>query len=486
MIANDKTAAGYMTAGTESRLQNAVGAVADMADEGMDPTDAAVKVAAAFGLLPDQLSLVCAAYNTGAHAALRKSAAAADRARQVPLVDSIAASVRAFGSAKLADLRRDPPPRAHFSGAPVKAACATRTAGREGSGSVVLLETAKRAAPAVDPRVEQYKKTAAAAAEFRRRAEESYHRLTAKIAELASYFCHQTYQVGWEDAWGDSVARHGKIASSLFATAQSLYPDVVRATTARPAYVAHHREPYSIVAECVKLAAECVDHVDGCVETEAEAEALRPVKCAAETDLPAVLRKSAGPAPTPGGGKGGGGAPSGPPPGGKADKGGKTPDSGQQEKPLGVLDTLKSTVKNTFAPVGQAITEPAARLADVQKADQDKKQKAYESTIRALVDPYAMSQQRTHDAQAMLTTLIGSDPVIGSHHPSKILAHYNEMSQLAPRLMENGAAVRAMLRQRLESGAGGIDPFQIEQLLKAENELRKRDDPAYGKGVLDL
>lgn len=472
--ASNKTAAGHMTAGTESRLQNAVGAVADMVGEGMDPTEAAVKVASAFDLLPDQLSLVCTAYNTGAHASLRKSADAADRARQVPLVDSIAASVRAFGPAKLAELHRaSPAPRPHFLGAPVKAARANGSTRQGGSGSVVLLETPRRAVQEPDLQAERYKKTAAAAAEFRRRAETSYHQLTAKIAELATYFCRHDFRVGWEDAWGDSVARHGKIASSLFATAQSLYPDVVRAVTSRPAYVAHHREPYSIVSECVKLASECVDHVDGCVETEAEAEALRPARFDPQTDVSPVLRKSA---------KGGGSTPTPvPPTGGGGDKGGKGSkgEGGGEDKKPGVLSRM-------FAPVGQAVSEPSKILAGVKGPHQDDKDKMYDSTIRALVDPYAMSQQRGHDAQAMLTTMIGSDPVIGSHHPSKVLAHYNEMAQLAPRLMENAGAVRSFLRQRLESGAGGIDPFQIEQLLKAENEMRKRDNPAYGKGVLDL
>lgn len=468
MIASsDKTAAGYMTAATERRLQDAVGTVADLAEAGMDPTDAAVKVASAFRLLPDQLALVCTAYNTGVHASLRKSAGGpSSRASTAPLVDALAAASRSFGAVKTSEAHQPRPAVRHqFVGDPTKTA--SRSVAVPGAMSAVILKTAQAPRPAPDVTAAERKKTASAADECRLRAERSFAQLTHKIAELATYFRRQDFHVGWEDAWGDSVARHGKVASALFAAAQSLYPDVIRAVTTRPAYVAYDRAPYSIVSDCVKLAFECVDHVDGYVDHQVRLDQLSPAPDPEEGFSDVLKTASKG-----GGNQGTAASPPSPPPPSP------TPPKKTNEPEKGTGGVL-----STFA---KAWNQPAERIDGVKKLDEGKKQKMYDSTVRALVDPYAMADQRAQQTQTMLTTVIGSDPVISSHHPSKVLAHYNEMAQLAPRLMENPAAVRAMLRQRLESGAGGIDPFQIEQLLKAENEVRKRDDPAYGKGVLDL
>lgn len=451
-----------MSAGTERRLADAVTAVADMADEGMSPTDAVVKVATAYSLLPDQIALVATAYNTAAQATARKAASVLDRARTVPLVDTAAAVRRAYVV---------PPPaktaavRSQFVGPPARAGSAAVRS--DGAAATVLLPTTKTAAAAT-PSLLVYKRAAAMAEDFRHRAERVYSRLTDKVASLADYF-RRNPRVGFRDAWSESVLRHGKAAADLFAATQSMYPEVAAAEGSGSAYVRFDAPPHSLVGECLKLAAECVELTDQCGQMQAEADQLRPP---AVPISPALRAKSAG---VLGGGPGGssgsgpGGGPGGP--GGGGGKQSTPPQSKPPESPT----LLNRPMDWANAVHAQAVPPSPSAIESAQ-------QKA----VKALVDPYDLAQQRTIDAQMMLSDLMATDPTIAQHHPSKVIAHYNEMSQLAPRLMTQAAAARAMLRQRLESGAGGIDPFQIEQLLKAENQMKERENPQYGKGVLDV
>lgn len=452
-----------MSAGTERRLADAVTAVADMTDEGMSPTDAVVKVATAYSLLPDQIALVATAYNTAAQATARKAAGVLDRARTVPLVDTAAAVRRAYTASPPA---KTAAVRSQFVGPPTRTGPATVRS--DAAAATVLLPTTKTAAAATSSLL-VYKRAAAMAEDFRHRAERVYSRLTDKVAALADYF-RRDPRVGFRDAWSESVLRHGKAAADLFAATQSMYPEVAAVEGSGSAYVRFDAPPHSLVSECMKLAAECVELTDQCGQMQAEADQLRPP---AVPVSPVLRAKSAGIVGSGPGDTGVPGVPGGP--GGGSGGGGGKPTIPSRPKPPESPTLLSRPMDWANAVHAQAVPPSPSAIESAQ-------QKA----VKALVDPYDLSQQRTVDAQMMLSDLMATDPTISQHHPSKVIAHYNEMSQLAPRLMTQAAAARAMLRQRLESGAGGIDPFQIEQLLKAENQMKERENPQYGKGILDV
>lgn len=457
---------GRMSPHTEARLTEAVGAVADLTAGGMDPTEATVKVAKAYDLLPGQIGLVATAYNTGAAAAHRKTAATLDdRAADIPLVDTLLAVRHAFRDKTAAS---DDAVRPQFLGRPARGVSEGGRPAPVGGAIATTFVTTKKAERIVDNRA-GLKRMQKQAADDRTAAERAYEHLVTKLAEIATYF-RRDPRISYSDAWSESVARHGKSAAALFETVQTLYPEVVRAAPTRPAYLRFDLPPHSLVADGIKLAETCASRMDDAAASAAHLTAATPEP---QDDVSPVLRKFAGmpilpqkepptpkapskPSPQPGGG--------GPPT--------RTPPS---KPPAGGGPSLQSLVTGPTSGL----------LSQLQGPSPEDMQKHRDSVLRAIVDPYAMNESRGQNAQLMLTDLMQGDPVIASHDPSKVLAHYNELSQLAPRLMAQGGAARAVLRQRLESGAGGIDPFQIDQLLKAENALRDRDNPAYGKGVLD-
>jgi hypothetical protein len=97
--------------------------------------------------------------------------------------------------------------------------------------------------------------------------------------------------------------------------------------------------------------------------------------------------------------------------------------------------------------------------ADLRKKVQDK-----------LTDPTHDATIRNIRTEAMLNDLLANDEIISGYDPSKVLAHYNEISQLAPRASSSPGLMRTMLRMKLQKGA--LDAFDIDQLLKIESSLK--------------
>lgn len=92
-----------------------------------------------------------------------------------------------------------------------------------------------------------------------------------------------------------------------------------------------------------------------------------------------------------------------------------------------------------------------------------------------LTDPRHEQELRNARVGAMLNRLLADDEVIGSYNPQEVVQHYNDISQTAPRLAGNTELVRGFLRKRLQQGA--FDPFDMDLMLKMENNLRKREAP---------
>ncbi len=87
-----------------------------------------------------------------------------------------------------------------------------------------------------------------------------------------------------------------------------------------------------------------------------------------------------------------------------------------------------------------------------------------------LEDPEHENDLRTIRIQAMLSSMM-SDPdnPIAGFNPDEVLSNYNELSQLAPRVAEQPAAVGPLLAQRL---AGKSQPFEVNEALNIEKGLK--------------
>jgi hypothetical protein len=104
-----------------------------------------------------------------------------------------------------------------------------------------------------------------------------------------------------------------------------------------------------------------------------------------------------------------------------------------------------------------------------------------DKALRDLTDPGHESELRTIQARAMLNDLLANDDVIAGYEPEEVALHFNELSQVAPRLSMQQGVMRAFLRKKLQQGA--LDPYELDTLIRMENGLKTRD--AQPRGVMD-
>jgi len=77
-------------------------------------------------------------------------------------------------------------------------------------------------------------------------------------------------------------------------------------------------------------------------------------------------------------------------------------------------------------------------------------------------------------AETMLADFLVNDDVLSSYHPEDVTMAYNELAQLSPRAALQAAIIRPLLRKRMQSGA--LEPFEVEQLVKMETQLKQQED----------
>ena len=86
-----------------------------------------------------------------------------------------------------------------------------------------------------------------------------------------------------------------------------------------------------------------------------------------------------------------------------------------------------------------------------------------------LEDPGHQNEIRKIKAQAMLNQLMTDpdDPISG-YEPDKVLQAYNEIASMTPRIAEQPAALRPLLRRRLQ---GHQEPFEAKEMTDIEKGL---------------
>lgn len=90
------------------------------------------------------------------------------------------------------------------------------------------------------------------------------------------------------------------------------------------------------------------------------------------------------------------------------------------------------------------------------------KQKAYAS----LAGPDHENRLQQVKSRGVLNDLILNDPVISGYDPHEVASAYNQIAELAPNFTGSSAAMQALLRKRLESGA--LADFDVKQLIELE------------------
>jgi hypothetical protein len=86
-----------------------------------------------------------------------------------------------------------------------------------------------------------------------------------------------------------------------------------------------------------------------------------------------------------------------------------------------------------------------------------------------LEDPKHQNEMRKIKAHAMLNGMLSDpDSPISGHDPDHVIEAYNELSQLAPRVAEQPAAVRPILSRKLQ---GNTQPFEAKEITDIEKGI---------------
>lgn len=116
--------------------------------------------------------------------------------------------------------------------------------------------------------------------------------------------------------------------------------------------------------------------------------------------------------------------------------------------------------------VGAAIGGYLSRsLGDMPQTKNDMVEDAW----LELEDPSHQNEIRKIRQHALLNSLMTDpDDPISSHDPDKVVSAYNEIAQMAPRLAEQPAALRPVLRRKLQ---GLSEPFEAKEMTDIEKGL---------------
>jgi hypothetical protein len=133
-----------------------------------------------------------------------------------------------------------------------------------------------------------------------------------------------------------------------------------------------------------------------------------------------------------------------------------------------VADIL-SGVASPTATVGKNMGLSVGGVLGTDKKPEDVKSQHF----AALSNPEHEKELRTIRTKGVLHDLILNDPVISGYDTTDVASAFNEISEIAPNLVESPGVLRTVLRKRLEGGQ--LADFDLKQLLEMDKLRLERD-----------
>jgi hypothetical protein len=93
--------------------------------------------------------------------------------------------------------------------------------------------------------------------------------------------------------------------------------------------------------------------------------------------------------------------------------------------------------------------------------------------FQSLTDADHEQALKTIRAKGVLHDLVLNDPVISGYDPQDVAMAFNEISELAPNLVDSPGMIQSVLRKRLE--AGSLADFDVKQILEMDKLRAERD-----------
>lgn len=136
---------------------------------------------------------------------------------------------------------------------------------------------------------------------------------------------------------------------------------------------------------------------------------------------------------------------------------------------------LESSEKEAGGLLTGAIIGGGAKPAMEALIGSEGRQRQVQDAEDKLADPEHENELRKIRAQVMLSEMMSdSENPISGYDPEEVMAAYNELAQLAPRIAEQPAAVQPLLAKRL---AGNVEPFEVREIGDIEKSLAATSSP---------
>jgi len=121
--------------------------------------------------------------------------------------------------------------------------------------------------------------------------------------------------------------------------------------------------------------------------------------------------------------------------------------------------------------VKDSVSSGYSRKAELDAAYRRK----VDSAIGDIIDPKIRAESEAAHAEAILHDFMLNDDIISSYSPHEVALAFNEISHLAPRVVQQPILVRGMLRRYLQQGH--LEPVESGQITSLESDVQRLSDP---------
>lgn len=475
----------------EAKLLGAIEQAAEYANAGMSPNAAIIKSAAETNVPAGHINLMVHAYNTGRTTKQREAGdSALEKAADFQLADADTV-LRALYPETVktsAELARSQVVSAEYAISPRDMLARRQDSMRKAAAAAAALPEKTYIPPPRDEHAAamraQSEKVAALRVreETRREATVAYQHAAAAMDKLAEYF-RRPGNMSFGDAQREVRLRLGDDGVTVLDKVATVYPQFLK----QAATLQNHfgdNDVYGLVDDVLE-AVHRYNELKPAAEKTAEKKNLEPPAVVtgsildAVTPQPLSLKQAYEPS---GAGRwayddaaGGSSAalaemfPA-PPPKAQQATEQKKEEKSQQNKPSsgkpagpGLLDQIGGSMAKQFGGI------PGALAKDMMQDPADIRKKQYDK----LTAPDHETALKNIKAQATLHDLLLNDNVISGYDPADVANAFNEISNVAPGIVDSPAVMQALLRKRLE--AGQLADFDVKQLLEMDKIKTDRD-----------
>ena len=156
-------------------------------------------------------------------------------------------------------------------------------------------------------------------------------------------------------------------------------------------------------------------------------------------------------------------------------------------------DAVRERQRSGLSSIGQALSGQSILEAlpgqDLARDFQSKALGAVLDKARTKAEEPPKLDKRFNDAvdnlrrQAIIQSLVKNDEVLQHQPEESVVGMYNTLVRLAPNLSQEPEVVRAFLRSSIDEMA--VDPFTVEQILKAERRIAEAKGQMPRRPMLD-